>query len=50
MKMIKGGVKKVSNLTVRENKDGVKIIAIPQSTAIRMGLKHGDKVSVIKEQ
>jgi len=48
--MIKGGVKKVSNLTVSENKDGTLIIAIPYSTAIRMSLKHGNKVSVTKEQ
>ncbi len=48
--MIKGGVKKVSNLIVRENKDGTLIVAIPRNTAIRMSLKHGDSVSVIKEQ
>ena len=48
--MIKGGVKKVSNLTVRENKDGTLIVVIPHDTAIRMSIKHGDKVSVIKEQ
>lgn len=48
--MIKGGVKKVSNLSVRENKHGTLIITIPKETAIRMSLKYGDKVSVQKEQ
>ena len=48
--MIKGGVKKVSNLTVRENANGTLIVVIPNDTAIRMSIKHGDKVSVIKEQ
>lgn len=48
--MIKGGVKKVSNLSVRDNKHGTLIITIPKQTAIRMSLKHGDRVSVVKEQ
>ena len=48
--MIKGGVKKVSNLSVRENEHGTLIIVIPKQTAIRMSVKHGDKVSVQKEQ
>ena len=48
--MIKDGVQKVSNLTVRENKDGTLIVVIPYDTAIRMSIKYGDKVSVTKEQ
>ena len=48
--MIKGGVKKVSNLTVRENENGTLYILIPRDTAMRMNLKASDKVSVIKEQ
>ena len=48
--MIKGGVKKVSNLTVNENANGTLIVVIPNDTAIRMNLKARDKVSVIKEQ
>ena len=47
--MIKGGVKKVSNLSVRENEQGTLVVAIPKETAIRMSLKPGDRVSVQKE-
>ena len=49
MEMIKGGVKTVSNLRIWETKDGTLTISIPRDTAIRMGLKYGDRVSVTKE-
>tara|TARA_R110000787_G_scaffold171312_1_gene283939 strand:+ start:373 stop:519 length:147 start_codon:yes stop_codon:yes gene_type:complete len=48
--MIKGGTKAVSNLTIRESKEGTLSVVIPRDTAIRMSLKYGDKVTVIKEQ
>lgn len=47
--MIKNGVKTVKNLTVRENKTGRLTVVIPRDTAIRMGLKYGDRVSLTKE-
>lgn len=48
--MIKGGTKAVSNLRVQEMSSGSLIITIPKDTAIRMGLKYGDRVTVTKEQ
>jgi hypothetical protein len=48
--MIKGGTKAVSNIRIREMSSGSLIINIPRDTAIRMGLKIGDRVTVTKEQ
>ena len=48
--MIKGGTKAVSNLRIQEMSSGSLIITIPRDTAIRMGLKIGDRVTVTKEQ
>ena len=48
--MIKGGTKAVSNLRIQEMSSGSLIITIPKDTAIRMGLKYGDRVTVTKEQ
>ena len=49
MEMIKGGVKTVSNLRIWETKDGTLTISIPIASAKKIGLKYGDRVSVIKE-
>ena len=48
--MIKGGVKTVKNLIVRENETGSLQVTIPKGTAIRMGIKYGDSVSLTKER
>ena len=48
--MIKGGTKSVANLKIQEMSSGSLIITVPRETAIRMGLKIGDRVTVAKEQ
>jgi hypothetical protein len=48
--MIKGGTKSVANLKIQEMIAGSLIITVPRETAIRMGLKIGDRVTVTKEQ
>ena len=47
--MIKGGTKSVANLKIQEMSSGSLIITVPRDTAIRMGLKIGDRVTVTKE-
>ena len=48
--MIKGGTKAVSNLRILVMSSGSFIITIAKDTAIRMGLKYVDRVSVTKDQ
>ena len=49
MEKNKDNVKTIDNLRVWETKEGILTISIPRDTAIRMGLKYGDRVSVTKE-